>query len=536
MNVGPVILRELRVQSRRSAWSRGLLPAILFLVAVFQSIGFSSTRFGGALLFSQMVWWLMIYCLTACLWTTCDALSRERREGTLELVLMTRLGTLDVLIGKLFATAGQSLCYLVGALPVLTLPFVMGGVTPEQVMRVTAVLFAILWVSLALGLFASAHSTDQRKTIGWTLGGLFIVGILLPQMLSALEFQMNLSAGELLQWLPHALLVTARDVGPQAGSLAGPLVAYLAIGLVLVFEAAYSLNRVTASEESAREEGGRRTGRLEAWYRHLRGRRFRWSRRARMRWLLEANPYAWLSGRSLSSEAVAALVMLCWLLLALALMAVDRSGRYRTVLLLFQVPFWGWFLLSLLVALQAGARLAEDRRSGALELLLTAGLTPRGIIRGELATLALVYRFPVLLLAGMSILTHFVFALDLFPTDLNIPTVSIVINLASQLVQFVDVFGIGLVAMWVSFRTASMIKGALTAATLFLVLPQVVIQLFVALGIFQWRWSFLIPLSFRLILAAVLMAWAWRSLHRRFWEVVAAPVGSTLKVVDSPAP
>src|SRR5215468_1333048 len=48
---------------------------------------------------------------------------------------------------------------------------------------------------------------------------------------------------------------------------------------------------------------------------------------------------------------------------------------------------WAHYILCLWIAIQAPRRLADDKQSGALELLLCTPLTPREIVRGSMGIL-----------------------------------------------------------------------------------------------------------------------------------------------------
>ena len=105
---------------------------------------------------------------------TIDAVSRERHDQTLELLLLTRVKIWDVLAGKLGASGFAGLFGIVAFLPVLMIPVLAGGLTLAEILRKGLVLLNTLFFSLAVGLWASAARRRWLRVIGMV----FVVFIL----------------------------------------------------------------------------------------------------------------------------------------------------------------------------------------------------------------------------------------------------------------------------------------------------------------------------------------------------------------------
>ena len=95
---------------------------------------------------------------------TADSISRERREGTLGLLFLTRVKAFDVLLGNFGAAGITCVCALIACLPVLILPLLTGGVTGGEACRKVLVLFDVLFLSLTAGLWASARGRGWFKS------------------------------------------------------------------------------------------------------------------------------------------------------------------------------------------------------------------------------------------------------------------------------------------------------------------------------------------------------------------------------------
>ena len=67
--------------------------------------------------------WVLVPLLTA------DCISRERREGTLGLLFLTPLKGTDIVVAKGLVHGLRAMTLWLAVLPVLTVPFLMGGVS-----------------------------------------------------------------------------------------------------------------------------------------------------------------------------------------------------------------------------------------------------------------------------------------------------------------------------------------------------------------------------------------------------------------------
>jgi hypothetical protein len=166
----PLIERELRVRARSRAvyWMRfavalvGILICLPTLVMTANPWGGSQAALG-QYAFNGLVFAAFFLCCCAGL-LTADSISRERREGTLGLLFLTRVKIFDVLLGSFGSTGITCVCALIACLPVLILPVLTGGVTGGEAFRQVLVLFDTLFFSLAAGLWASARGRGWFKS------------------------------------------------------------------------------------------------------------------------------------------------------------------------------------------------------------------------------------------------------------------------------------------------------------------------------------------------------------------------------------
>jgi len=124
MNALPVVVRELVVASRRSAtyWTRfavaGVALACFCLMLLFGSRT-NTVAMQGKQIFVVLSVMTFTYCSLAGVFATTDCLSSERRNGTLGLLFLTDLRTLDVILGKLAAHSLHAVFGLLAVVPVM---------------------------------------------------------------------------------------------------------------------------------------------------------------------------------------------------------------------------------------------------------------------------------------------------------------------------------------------------------------------------------------------------------------------------------
>ena len=168
MTCWPVILRELRAESRRpmNYWLRILgAGAITLVFGVSMLNQTESPATLGARLFGNLnatlfaAIWILVPLLTA------DCISQEKREGTLGLLFMTQLTASGIVFGKSLIHGLRSLTLLLGMLPILGLPFLLGGVSWKDGLLALMLDLSALILALAAGLLASTLVKDRVRAL-----------------------------------------------------------------------------------------------------------------------------------------------------------------------------------------------------------------------------------------------------------------------------------------------------------------------------------------------------------------------------------
>jgi len=179
MTLMPILSRELlsRSRSRATYWTRfavALVGILVCLESIANAPVGSPARMGNYV-FNAIVFAAFLVSCSVCL-LAADAISAERREGTLGLLFLTRVNAIDILLGKLSSVGITSLGALAAFLPVLMIPVLAGGITGGEASRKGLALLNLLFFAMVVGLCASA---SQRERFRAVRGALLVLGLAL---------------------------------------------------------------------------------------------------------------------------------------------------------------------------------------------------------------------------------------------------------------------------------------------------------------------------------------------------------------------
>ena len=390
MNVLPVITRELREQARQPfTYSLRVLGVLAMLGGtVYFVLELSLVRFRGALPnLGGLLFSFLQLALSAAIWIlvplgAADCISRERREGTLGLLFLTPLRALDIVVAKGLAHGLRAGTLWLAVLPVMMIPFLLGGVSWQRAVVSAELNFCSLCGALASALLASAISKSRLRaqavaiffsTAAVMVNAMFI-GLLIVRpapaaMRSSLDYTWLsglavfwVGSGPLGQTQTRYLLWGVGLVG--IGSL---------IMLVGVMWFAAGMMRRNWRDEPPSVRAQRVT---QVFCSPIVGQSFlrRWMRRTLMR-----NPIGWLEQRTWSGR------MVTWVWLGIIVgiySAVFTQPNFFRSIGSFQ-SLMGWLLAGSMGASAAGS-FRRERETGVLELLLVSPLTTGRIIGGRL--------------------------------------------------------------------------------------------------------------------------------------------------------
>ena len=404
----PIVERELRVAARRRAtyWIRtGFgVGAIAIGFFVWLDNRFAPPNVFGQSLFVALAVLSVFYCLTCGLRSTADCLSEEKREGTLGLLFLTDLRGHDVILGKLAATSFAGVCAILATFPIMAVPLMMGGVSAGDFWRVMLLLVNTTLLSLSVGIAVSAWSRQAYKAITATAALLFFITAgcpILAGLIYALVPTHRSAVGDSLllpcpfytlgqAWAFNAPRPYLRHFWWSSGVVHALTWLFLALACFLV-----------PRSWQDRPTPARGERRREFWRKLAYGTLAR--RQAFRTRLLNRNPVAWLNARARLKPTLvwSAIGLVAGLWAVGYLMAGDEwfcEGVYLPMAILLNC------LLKLWVALEAGRNLAEDRKSGALELVLSTTLSVREMLQGQWMALRAQFLGPVLTVIALQLI------------------------------------------------------------------------------------------------------------------------------------
>jgi ABC-type Na+ efflux pump permease subunit len=332
---------------------------------------------------------------------TADCLSEEKREGTLGLLFLTDLKGYDVVLGKLAASSLNAIYGVLAILPVLAVPLLMGGVAPAEFGRLVLVIVNSLFQSLAAGVFASSLVRSGRSAASLTFGLVLLLNGLSPALGLYVHHEYQ------LQRFPEGFLVPSAGFACAAASdplyRAGP--AQFWYSVAFTHGAAWGLlvlaGIITRNSWQERAPGMTWQRLKDGWRRLLYGRREQ--RDAFRQQLLEVNPSFWLLARHRFKPwlvwAAFAFVGASWLL-----GYWEFEQDWVTMPIYVMTALLLHLLLRAWLASEAVQCLGPDRRSGALELLLSTPLSVRDLLRGHQLALQRQFLKPALFVLGLDIL------------------------------------------------------------------------------------------------------------------------------------
>ena len=390
----PILGRELRVraQGRAMYWVRcgaGLLGILICMEAM--GAGRMVGPLAGQYVFNALVGAAFVVSCGCCL-LTADAISGEKREGTLALLFLTRVKAIDVLLGKLGSIGITGVWSLLAFLPVLMVPVLAGGVTGGDALRKALALVDTLFFALAVGLWASAGREERFSASRRALLAVAFVSLvpLLPFVLMPRLFH------SLGLFSPLVLLMLAGDIrysgSPRLYWLS--LIMIQMMGWLLLVFAGIRLRRALRGEgvtgftlPRTAEETERALG-LASWEPVKE----------------EASPIEWVVYRLNGVTAVLWIVAV----VGLACNAWTNLGRQPSTIA-GAPPFWlvapalgviSGFAGATLVAWVASRFFVGARRNGVLELLLTTPLGAENVVTEQWKVLRRVFVWPVLVMQG----------------------------------------------------------------------------------------------------------------------------------------
>lgn len=167
----PVLIKELKLRFRSFKSFTGILFYLLVLsVFVFGFIYISTNLEGSGfinpeqsvILFGLLTYVQLALILFITPGLTAGAISSEREKQTLNILLTTSQSSFQIIFGKMSSSIVFLLLLLIAGLPLYSLVFLFGGISPGQLLIILAYLIVTMVTIASIGIM---FSTLIRKTI-----------------------------------------------------------------------------------------------------------------------------------------------------------------------------------------------------------------------------------------------------------------------------------------------------------------------------------------------------------------------------------
>lgn len=395
MTALPIALRELRAAARKPStyWLRAGAVFLFFIVAVWIfTVGHNERPSELAQIsFAFLTGAAGVFCLVSGARYTADCISEEKRQGTLGLLFLTDLKGHDVVVGKLAASSLHAVHAVLGMIPILAIPLLLGGISGFQVARVGLAALNLLFFSLAVGLWASSMHHDAKRAASLTILVLLVFTLILPAMGGVLLANNRITQNALWPFLvPSPGFTFAAGFDPLftkgrywSSFVVVHFFAWLALGAACwITPRSWQDKPATATRLKWRE----RVQLLFSGNAKCRA--------ARRRKMLDIGAYYWITGRH------RARVLMIWAVLFVITGAWVvcfikykddwlNEAVYVMTAILLNVILKGW------AASEIGRQIAEDRQSGTMELLLSTPLSIKDIVHGQMQFTLRQFRTPL---------------------------------------------------------------------------------------------------------------------------------------------
>jgi ABC-type Na+ efflux pump permease subunit len=389
----PIAERELRVAARSPRTYRmRMIACFIFSAISGWMFWFITYVDAGPMIAPQTYAFIAhaaLFMAMFCVNVTADALSSEKRDGTLGLLFLTDLRSADIVFGKLAALGIVSFYGLLAMIPPMAMPLLMGGVSGQSVFRTAITLLNSLFLGLSIGLWISAKSWDQKRAMNGAMWIVILILWMLPLMSTLLRMRYGWIGVSDFLYLLSPMYQQNHATPFGVGMLMDKYWTSVAITHVLAWLALWRACAILPHEWQDRAIVSAR-GRLKKFWEELRfgSPEVRGNLRDR---LLRINAVHWLSSREKSAP------MNSWLFVIAVLLGWVGIWLWFKINLIGGPPFWGLGMPAVMI-LYLGLRvrtcglsgevIARDRLSGALELLLSTTLTERDVVRGQALTFA----------------------------------------------------------------------------------------------------------------------------------------------------
>ena len=405
---GPMFDKELRVASRHRRHYMLRFAYVCLLAVLVVNLWFMSVRLGagnsavvqvsrmgeaGKQIVASIVWFQFVTAQVLAAVLLSDAISGEIRQRTLDALLVTPIGSLRIITGKLLSKLLQLVLLLAISLPLLAVVRVFGGVPWDYMVSTLCITLTAAVFAGSLSLFASVTYRQAYQAVllvglwylvVWGLVAALLVSLSRASYLSNVTVMQVLyltnpfaamlvrtqamiatptAAGAFLSWPLHCLVI----LSAAAAVLAVTVLRLRRITLVTIL--ARTERRAVFGKRSARKRRSVSPGRRRRTMVPIVGSPIVWHERRR--------PLFWSGRRGVIGAALVVGVVV------LLVVALSATGVRMGVVALFPLISIFQVLVTVRLAASAAGAITREKEARTWPILLATPLENREIVRGK---------------------------------------------------------------------------------------------------------------------------------------------------------
>lgn len=185
MRINPILSKELTISSRSIKMSIHLMLynlvlggiAIITLMVLHSASEYDGADYQALMALFPILATLQCFIILFMIpILTASSIAGERERQTLDVMLTTPISPFSIVLGKVFTAMAQVLMYVLSSIPVMSLAFIIGGMSWSYILGFIAmVIYASFYVG-AVGVYCSAK---RKKTITSVISSLIILAVVM---------------------------------------------------------------------------------------------------------------------------------------------------------------------------------------------------------------------------------------------------------------------------------------------------------------------------------------------------------------------
>lgn len=195
MRLNPIVKKDVRVQARSMKICLGvffyeLILALVFFFAMF--IIQQERRYSTTNIYSYMVWLYPVLSVTQLVILgvvvpvrTASAISGEKERQTFDIMMTTSMTPFAVILGKVMTAIVQSMFFVVASMPIMALPFIIGGISWSYLFWFLAISLLVSLFSASIGILCSSVCRKSISAVILSYGFylIFFLATVLPWLI-----------------------------------------------------------------------------------------------------------------------------------------------------------------------------------------------------------------------------------------------------------------------------------------------------------------------------------------------------------------